>query len=376
MITVAHFSGTFFVKSETFIYYYIAHMQQVRSLCLAWNLENLDYFSFPREDVYCLQLRRWSPGWLTNGIKKRFTGRDSHFEAIMESRGVRVLHAHFGHNGVQALELKHHLNIPLVTTFYGADLSKYEMIEGLRKKYLDLFAQGELFLVEGPFMKKVLVGLGCKEEKIRIQRIAIPVDSVGFREREAKKGKGVKLVFCGRFTGKKGLLVALAAVKKAREQSQDFTFCLIGDGELRGEIERYIHENAMGDYVELAGFLSYEEYLKRVNQADIFLHPSVTALDGDSEGGAPTTILEAQAMGLPVISTLHADIPNVVVPGESALLSAERDVDGLAGNILYLLEHRELWKSMGRCGRDFVERQHNIIKEAERLEKLYYQLAS
>jgi colanic acid/amylovoran biosynthesis glycosyltransferase len=120
--------------------------------------------------------------------------------------------------------------------------------------------------------------------------------------------------------------------------------------------------------------LNYREYLKRVEEADIFLHPSVTASDGDSEGGAPTTILEAQAMGLPVIATEHADIPNVVVPDRSALLSAERDVNGLARNILFLLENQQLWSRMGKTGREFVEQYHDIKKEVLNLEEKYRQV--
>lgn len=89
----------------------------------------------------------------------------------------------------------------------------------------------------------------------------------------------------------------------------------------------------MGEYVRLLGFLGYEGYQQQMGEADLFLHPSVTAADGDSEGGAPTAIPEAQVMGLPVTSTLHVDIPHVVAPDESALLSGERDVAGLAVNV-------------------------------------------
>jgi colanic acid/amylovoran biosynthesis glycosyltransferase len=100
----------------------------------------------------------------------------------------------------------------------------------------------------------------------------------------------------------------------------------------------------------------------------------VTAQDGDSEGGAPTVILEAQAAGMPVIATNHADIPNIVVPGQSALLSNERDVEGLVKNIAHLLDHPEQWEIMGKEGRAFVEKFHDIKKEAEALEQKYRSL--
>lgn len=374
MHTIAHFSNTFFVKSETFIYHYLSHMKHTRSICLAWNLENLDYFSFPKEDIYSLQLPKFSPRWFYHGIRKKLTGRNVHFESIVKKRNAGLIHAHFGHNGVQALALKKHLDIPLVTTFYGADLSQRQMVDSLLPEYRGMFEKGDLFLVEGPHMKSVLQGLGCGPEKIKIQRIAIPVETITFKERKPKNNDTVKLLFCGRFTEKKGLMTALEAVKIARQTSNRFTFSIIGDGQMMNRVRDFIRVHNMDSYVELPGFLPYDEYLRRVEEADLFLHPSVTASDGDSEGGAPTTILEAQAMGLPIISTNHADIPNIVVPGKSALLSDERDAKQLAQNILHLLDNQDLWSPMGQTGREFVQKHHNITTEAKNLEAIYHNL--
>jgi len=107
------------------------------------------------------------------------------------------------------------------------------------------------------------------------------------------------------------------------------------------EVERKIANYQMRGYTKLLGFQSHETCIAEMDAADIFIHPSVTAANGDSEGGAPTTILEAQACGLPVLSTTHADIPNVVVPGGSALLTPERDVDALSVNLLTLINDQE-----------------------------------
>jgi colanic acid/amylovoran biosynthesis glycosyltransferase len=372
---IAHFSNAFFVKSETFIYHYLSHMRSFKPICLGWRIENLGEggFFFPVQDIYSLQLGRCSLKWFYYGILKRIFRHDFYFENILKKRGARLLHAHFGHNGVQVLKVKKNVKIPLVTTFYGADLSKRDMVEPLMKRYKKLFARGEMFLVEGEHMKLMLRDLGCPPEKIHIQRIAIPVDTIQYKERKPKGRNITRLFFCGRFTEKKGLVYALEAVKKVYEEHRcrNIRFCIIGDGELKAEIEAFITRNRMTEYVELPGFLSYRDYLKKVEEADIFLHPSVTASDGDSEGGAPTTILEAQAMGLPIVSTEHADIPNVVVPNRSALLSAERNVEALTRNILFLLENQQLWSVMGKVGREFVEEYHNIKKEVPNLEEKY-----
>jgi colanic acid/amylovoran biosynthesis glycosyltransferase len=96
--------------------------------------------------------------------------------------------------------------------------------------------------------------------------------------------------------------------------------------------------------------------------------------DGLSEGGAPTTILEAQAAGMPVVSTQHCDIPNVTVPGRSAILVPERDVPALTRALLQLIDAPETWKQFGRAGREHIERYHNIDKEVPALEERYFAL--
>jgi colanic acid/amylovoran biosynthesis glycosyltransferase len=115
--------------------------------------------------------------------------------------------------------------------------------------------------------------------------------------------------------------------------------------------------------------------VKELEAADLFAQPSLTASDGDSEGGAPTTLLEAQACGVPILATSHADIPHVVVEGESALLAPERDAEALAAGLERLLAEPERWPAMGRAGRAHVLTHHDAGAQAERLEALYLELA-
>ena len=85
-------------------------------------------------------------------------------------------------------------------------------------------------------------------------------------------------------------------------------------------------------------------------------------------------ILEAQATGLPVISSCHADIPEVVVDGKSALLAPERDVETLAKHLEYLVEHPDVWGAMGRAGREYMEQKYDVVVQVGKLEELYDRL--
>jgi colanic acid/amylovoran biosynthesis glycosyltransferase len=244
----------------------------------------------------------------------------------------------------------------------------------------ELFAGADRLLVEGPFMRDRLIELGCPAEKVRIQHIAIPVSEMAFRARRRRPDRPAVAVFAGRFCEQKGVLFALDAARRLRDAGRDdLELWLIGDdtmtdGSYAARVHAFIREHRLADRVRLLGFLNHDEYLAALAEADLFVHPSVFDDAGRSEGGAPTTILEAQALGMPVVSTQHCDIPNVTLPGESAVLVPERDGEALAGALAGLLDDPARWEPMGRAGRRLMEERHDIAREAPRLEELYLEL--
>ncbi len=285
-----------------------------------------------------------------------------------------IIHCHFGPNGLIGILLKEMgVKGRVITTFYGYDMSGHPKYEKRRIAYTKLFNKGSFFLVEGNNMKKELINLGCPNNKIKIQRIPIHVNKYEFHERKLRtKDEKVVILHCGRFVEKKGLIYALKAVKNVVERFQSLEFRIIGDGPLKAEIENFIKTKKLDEYVVLLGYQPHHIFLEEVQKAHILLQPSVTAENGDSEGGAPTVLIEAQASGLPIISTYHADIPGVVIDGKSGFLAPERDVDALTEKLEYLIKHPEIWPEMGKAGRAFVEEKHNSEKLIRQLEGIYY----
>jgi colanic acid/amylovoran biosynthesis glycosyltransferase len=373
---IAHVTNTFFSQTGTFIYNYLVRFSNIHPICISRSsIENSDIFPFPQSDCYSIHRRAFTPVWLYLRLMRLFTGRMLELENIIRSRGARLIHAHFGPVGYIIGKSALNLQLPMVTTFYGYDLNPaikvYRLIRGWHKY---LFEYGDLFLVEGIHMRQRLVDLGCPPEKIQIQRIAVPVKEMPWRSRKAIYNRPPIILFSGRFVEKKGLLYALAAINNLKKKGTPLEFRVIGDGPQMSMIKRYIHDQNMSGYTRLLGFLNYPDHIKEMNNADIFLQPSVTAKDGDSEGGAPTTILEAQAMGLPIVSTYHCDIPNIVIPGQSALLVEERNTTDLANALGLLIENPSKWSSMSKIGRDFVKQYHDIELEVVKLEEKYFNL--
>lgn len=223
-------------------------------------------------------------------------------------------------------------------------------------------------------MRRALIKLGCPSDRIALQRTLIPTAGYPFRERCHIPGRKISVLFSARFVEKKGLGLLLEAVRSLRRDFPHLRLRVVGDGPLRPEVERFVSATGMGGYTTLLGFLPHADHVRELFRADLFAQPSLTASDGDTEGGAPTAILEAQASGLPIIATAHADIPNIVDRGRSALLSPEGDLGALRRNIARLLRRPELWAGMGRAGRRFVERHHDANGNARNLERHYRSL--
>lgn len=372
--TVAHIIGLYLPLTQTFIYEYLKNIKSFESIVVTEKVQNLELFPY---DNLCIVRQRSRAEKAVDKISYMLTGRrpakQSSYEKIVVNREAQLLHGHFGWSAATTVPLKRSLGLPLVTTFYGVDVSALPKQNGWLEVYKQLFEEGDLFLVEGNQMKQSLAGLGCPIDKIAIQHIGVDVEKIEFKTRKPPKDGKIRILMCGSFIPKKGIPFGIEAFTEVRRERDDIQLIIVGDGHMRPQIESLIEHLGISTSVSLLGYRTHVEYLEQASKAHIFMAPSLTDDYGDSEGGAPTVLLEMQAAGLPVISTFHADIPEVVVDGESGFLVAERNSDALAEKLLFLIEHPDLWESMGLAGRKHIERNYNIRIEAEKLERIYQQ---
>ena len=161
------------------------------------------------------------------------------------------------------------------------------------------------------------------------------------------------LLAVGQLKEKKGFDYLLEACRTLLDQRIDFDCSIVGEGPMRNALEAKIAELSLQDHVALLGGLPHNVVIERYSEATIFVLPCVTATDGDRDG-IPNVILEAMAMGLPIVSTRHSGIPEAVEHGRTGLLVPPRDSRALADALARLIADENLRVRLGRSGRSIV----------------------
>ncbi|AMW28506.1 glycosyltransferase [Arthrospira platensis] len=284
-----------------------------------------------------------------------------------------LIHAQFGLSGALVLPWVRSLKIPLIVHYRGADAtvnkesSQYTSLNHwiYFQRQETLKREAKLFLTVSKFIHNQLVKQGFPPEKIRSHYHGVDVDK--FAPDPVIVREPVVL-FVGRLTEKKGCKYLIKAIAQIQSQQPDLKLVIIGDGPLRTALETAA-ANTLKDY-QFLGLQPPEVVKYWMNRARIMATPSITASQGDSEG-LPNVVLEAQAMGLPVVSTYHAGIPEAVIDGETGFLSPEGDVAGLAESILRLFNDAELWQKLSQRSREHMEANFNRDRQTRRLEEIY-----
>lgn len=372
---VAHFVFPYLSLTCNWIHTQLMTMRRFQPIVVTDEVLNRELFPFAPLLSYG-DLGLIKKTLLALRYRRRHGLRELFYERTLRRRLPRLIHCHFGDTGADMAWLRARTGLPLVTTFYGADVSQVPREEGWRERYQDLFACGDLFLAEGTTMVKALINLGCPSEKVVLHRLGVDLGNLPFRVREPEPDGIVRILIAGTFREKKGIPDALGAVAELTRRHLRVRVTLVGDAGAKAgdnnEKQRIltILEELRG-VVSWRGFLPYGAFRDALYSHDIFLSPSRTATDGDTEGGAPVSLIEAQATGMPIVSTRHADIPEIVLDGTSGLLSQEGDAQALASNLERLVTDTSRWAPMGRAGREHVEANHDLHRQVSRLEDHY-----
>jgi colanic acid/amylovoran biosynthesis glycosyltransferase len=277
-------------------------------------------------------------------------------QAFRQSPPV-ALHCHYGPPAAQQRWLAKALDCRFVASFYGYDACRTKYVQGpiWRRRYRALFTRTDAIIVEGPAMAARVLALGCSEKKIAIVRL--PADAAGLASCQRPKPDFFRVVVAGRFVEKKGFDIALRAFGRAL-RGKDAQLLLVGGGPLEAEYRKIIAEERLATQVKWAGRLPFSEFMGCVSTGHLAMHPSRTARNGDSEGGAPVTLIEAQWLGVPGLVSDHDDLPFVAAPGGSVVLNAT-DEEQWAEALRSLYENPGELTRMGLVAGQFAAAYHS-----------------
>lgn len=283
-----------------------------------------------------------------------------------------MLYARFGTSGIRMLPFAKKWRVPLVTSFHGCDAPGAARMRKRREGLLRLFREGSLFTVPCAAMRQELVKHGCPEQKIYVHFSGIDVERFAYRERTPPSaGEGpLRILFVGRLVEKKGASTLLRAFHYVHQVFPHTRLSIVGDGRLKPKLQRLARRLRVAGHVDFHGALSHAEVAKKLAQSHIFCLPSQKDRTGNIEG-IPNALKEAMACGLPVVSTFHSGIPELIENGVSGHLVPERNVGALANKLIHLVGRPDTWASLSQNARKKIESDFHVKKQTERLERLF-----
>lgn len=287
-------------------------------------------------------------------------------------REFDIILCQFGDIGRRFLQTKKELGITgkVITFFRGLDSRAAKLNN--KTYYKELFEKGDYFLAVCQFLKDELIQAGCDPLKIDILHSAIDLTKFIFKiPTPPKKNKPINIVSVGRLVEKKGMKFAIQATDELRKKNMNVELFIIGMGPLEMELQlaHLVKTLGLTDRVHLVGSKSHNEVIKILEKAHIFVLASVHATNGDREG-IPNALKEAMAMGIPVVSTYHSGIPELIQDGISGFLAPESNSKILAEKIEFLIKHPEIWQKICLKAKKIVHSQYDMVKENKKLEKI------
>lgn len=280
--------------------------------------------------------------------QKQYTG-EALIKRFIKENQIDIVLAEYGTSGSFIAPICKELNVPLVVHFHGIDASAYNILENFRKGYQLMYQYAKKIIVVSNAMKRALIAHGCPESKLVINTYGPHPDYLTVKADYTSD----HLVAVGRQTYKKAPYLTVLAFQKVLKTHPNLKLTIIGSGELYEVSKHMVKSLGLENSIFLPGGLPQEEIIAHLKRSFMFVQHSLVAGNGDSEG-TPVGIIEAMAAGLPVVSTIHAGIPDVVVENETGFLVNEGDIDMMAERISQIASNRELCSAMGKNGKERI----------------------
>jgi len=365
---VLHLERKFTSPTEIFIADQINFQKKYKNIVFTGqHLNNLnitaEIFEYFDKSIFSLKLITWK--------QHRF------FKDVYEHQKPDIIHGHFLTDSSYFHPLTKKFNIPKVCSGYGYDVSKFpKNFGGLGKYYVKrIFEEYDLVLAMSNDMAIDLSKLGCPEQKIKVHYHGINTRLFNV-DRNYSEKEVFNLLTIASLVTKKGhitVLKALTMLKKMHPRL-NVIYTIVGKGPLLESLKKFVYENNLTNNVLFKGHVKHgEEFLELLRNADIFIHPSITGSNGDKEG-IPGTIVQAMASGLPVLSTYHAGIPEIINSGVNGLLIKEKDSLTLAEYLYELCSNSRQRQYLGMNAANMAINELDVRIKTKMLIRIYDEL--
>ncbi len=257
------------------------------------------------------------------------------------------------------------LNIPIVATGLGYEISVYDILKENEQLYKDLINYCKHIVIVSKHMLVNLKKFGGNETNIT--HSAAGPESSFFDIEPSYDTKTVLAI--GRFVEKKAPHITLLAFHQVLQKIPDAQLLFAGDGPLFPMCKDIVKSLGMEKNVQFIGYIDQEQQKQLLAQSCIFVQHSKIAQNGDSEG-TPVALLEASAAKVPIVSTKHGGIVDIVEDGKTGFLVDEGDMIAMANHMINLLSNPDLAKEMGTNGRTFVRNNFTLDMHIETLTRI------
>ena len=302
----------------------------------------------------------------------------SHIKRSLEAEAPCLVHAHFGPDALDAFPLARALNLPMLVTLHGYDINTYRdwweagkggpAMRTYPRRLLKLVEQPRVgFIAVSKAIRQRAIEFGIPGEKITVNYIGIDTSkfapgSIPIAQRPAH------VLFVGRLVEKKGCRYLIEAMSAVQKDVPDARLIVVGDGPLRYSLEQLAQR--IGVNVDFRGAQSSAYVKRELNAARVFCLPSVTAESGDAEGFG-LVLLEAQASGVPVVTSARGGAAEGIREGVTGYRFAEGDIEILAAKLISLLKENKILRQMSEEGSRYVAQEFDLTHRARQLEILY-----
>ncbi|MHC4620638.1 MAG: polysaccharide pyruvyl transferase family protein [Planctomycetota bacterium] len=360
--TVCIYSNNFLPISKVWLYRQLRGVSGVRKVVVTKEVMNEDVFPFA--PICCLPRRMTKPS---------IGDYQDYWRRFFQSQAVRLVHVHFANSALEVLPLTRELGIPLLVTLHGSDVYRLGRLPGYMLRYHALFRHASRFLAVSSAIRNEVIRMGCPPEKVHTHYIGAPLSTFQYQERVLRPPNVVRFLNVSNFSPFKGIPVLVRAFGQVHSVLPTSELLLVGKGEEMEACRGLVSELRLEEAVRFVGPLPPQGISQLMHQCHILVHPSVIAHDGAREG-LPSSLMEAMATGMPIISTRTGGITEIIVDGKTGCLVEQKNENQLAEQMIALAQNPQIWAKLTKAGLHHVRAKFDLDRQNSRLGDIYRDL--